>query len=87
MSLLKAFVRNRFSYVIPKSGRYILILDRSEAMLKNDRWTLLHKTLHNFVAALPEGSEVSIVTFADVAVMNLSPTVVTEWNRYIIMIF
>ena len=87
MSLLKAFVRNRFSYVIPKSGRYILILDRSEAMLKNDRWTLLHKTLHHFVAALPEGSEVSTVTFADVAVMNLSPTVVTEWNRYIIMIF
>ena len=71
----------RFSYVYPKSSRYILILDRSQSMLNNDRWTLLHKTLHHFISAIPEGSEVSVVTFTQTAVMNLSPTVVTEWNR------
>ena len=71
----------RFTYVSPKSCRYILLLDRSESMLLKDRWTLLHRTLHHFIAAIPEGSEVSVVTFNEAAVMNLSPTVVTEWNR------
>ena len=59
-----------------------MLLDRSETMLLKDRWTLLHRTLHHFIAAVPEGSEVSVVTFNDAAVMNLSPTVITEWNRF-----
>ena len=47
--------------------------------LTEEKWDFLH--LANFAFLTLEGSEISVVTFAQAAVMNLSPTVVTEWNR------
>jgi len=82
---ISSFFHSRFTYIISKPSRYVLLMDRSLSMMTNDRWSLLRKSLLHFISAIPDGAELSIVTFSQQAVMNLSPTVVTEWNRYLFL--
>ena len=71
----------RYNLIYPKKSRFILVLDRSKAMVEYDRWEILHKAINEFITMLPIGSELSIVTFSKNAVMHLPPTLVTETNK------
>ena len=69
-----------FDYIVPKSNRYVLLLDRTPAM--ETRWTAVKRAFFRFINNLPVGSELSIISFdADEATVNLPPTVVTDSNR------
>ena len=70
-----------FNYIVPRTSRYVLLLDRSSSMGVNGRWTTIQRSLYRFVSYLPVGSELSIITFGKTADLNLPPTVVTDTNR------
>jgi hypothetical protein len=70
-----------FNYVVPRTSRYVLLLDRSSSMGQNGRWTTIQRALYRFVSYIPVGSELSIITFGKAADINLPPTVVTDTNR------
>lgn len=70
-----------FNYIVPRTSRYVLLLDRSSSMAVNGRWTTIQRALYRFVSYLPVGSELSIITFGSTADLNLPPTVVTDTNR------
>ena len=70
-----------FNYIVPRTSRYVLLLDRSSSMGINGRWTTIQRALYRFVSYLPVGSELSIITFGKTADINLPPTVVTDTNR------
>lgn len=70
-----------FNYVVPRTSRYVLLLDRSSSMGLNGRWTTIQRALYRFVSYIPVGSELSIITFGTTADINLPPTVVTDTNR------
>ncbi len=70
-----------FNYVIPKSNRYVLVLDRTSVMNVNNRWTNIKRAFYRFIQYLPTGSELSIITFGSEANLDLPPTVVTDSNR------
>lgn len=77
----KEFAGPKFRYIVPKSSRYVLLLERSSIMNVNDRWTNLRRALYRFIQYLPTGSELSIITFGSEAKVDLPPTVVTDLNR------
>ncbi len=77
----KDSVSPSFNYIIPKSNRYVLVLERTSVMNINQRWTNLRRALFRFIQYLPTGSELSIVTFGNEAKVDLPPTVVTDTNR------
>ena len=71
-----------FDYIVPKSNRYVLLLDRTSRMEVNGRWTTVKRAFFRFINNLPVGSELSIISFdSHEAVVNLPPTVVTDSNR------
>ena len=71
-----------FDYIVPKSNRYVLLLDRTSMMGIKDRWTNIKRSFFRFISHLPVGSELSIISFDnEEAVVNLPPTVVTDDNR------
>lgn len=70
-----------FNYIVPKSSRYVLVLERSSTMDINNRWTTIKRALYRFIQYLPTGTELSIVTFGTEAKVDLPPTVVTDANR------
>ena len=70
-----------FNYIVPRTTRYVLLLERSSSMGVNGRWTTIQRALYRFVSYLPIGSELSIITFGKTADINLPPTVVTDTNR------
>ena len=70
-----------FNYIVPRTSRYVLLLDRSSSMGQNGRWTTIQRALYRFVSYIPVGSELSIITFGKTADINLPPTVVTDTNR------
>ena len=71
----------RFRYLVPKSSRYAVVLERTSLMNANGRWTNVRRAFYRFLSYLPAGAEVSIITFGKEAAMNLPPTVVTDANR------
>ena len=52
-----------FKYIVPKSRRYVLLLERSSIMDVNERWTNIRRALYRFIQYLPTGSELSIISF------------------------
>ena len=77
----KEFESPVFKYIVPKSRRYVLLLERSSIMDVNERWTNIRRALYRFIQYLPTGSELSIISFGIEAKVNLPPTVVTDTNR------
>ena len=72
----------KFEYIVPRSSRYVLLLDRTSVMGINGRWTNIKRAFFRFINNLPVGSELSIITFdGQGAIVNLPPTVVTNINR------
>ena len=70
-----------FQYVVPKSSRYVIVLERTSIMNINQRWTNIKRALYRFIQYLPTGSELSIISYGTEATVNLPPTVVTEANK------
>ena len=71
-----------FDYIVPRSNRYVLLLDRTSMMGVNGRWTNIKRAFFRFINNLPVGSELSIISFdSKEAIVNLPPTVVTDNNR------
>ena len=72
----------KFEYIVPRSSRYVLLLDRTAIMGINGRWKNIKRAFFRFINNLPVGSELSIITFDGLgAIVNLPPTVVTNINR------
>ena len=59
----KEFESPVFKYIVPKSRRYVLLLERSSIMDVNERWTNIRRALYRFIQYLPTGSELSIISF------------------------
>ena len=70
-----------FRYLVPKSSKYTLVLERTSIMSANGRWRNVRRAFYRFLNYVPAGAEVSIVTFGKEAALNLPPTVVTDANR------
>ena len=79
-----------FTYILPGPKLYVLVLDRSSSSsntdldLENDsrNWEVLQQALFQFIAKLPTGSSLSIISYGgEDAQMNLPPTLITEKNR------
>ena len=77
----KEFKAPKFNYVVPKSSRYVIVLERTSIMNINQRWTNIKRALYRFIQYLPTGSELSIISYGTEATVNLPPTVVTEANK------
>jgi hypothetical protein len=75
------YVPPTFEYVVPKSSKYTIVLERTSTMNANGRWTNVKRAFYRFLNYLPVGSEISIVTFGKEAALNLPPTIVTDANR------
>ena len=71
----------QFRYLVPKSSKYTVVLERTSIMNANGRWKNVRRAFYRFLNYLPVGAEVSIITFGKEAAMNLPPTVVTDANR------
>ena len=72
----------KFEYIVPRSSRYVLLLDRTSIMGINGRWKNIKRAFFRFINNLPVGSELSIITFdGQGAIVNLPPTIVTDSNR------
>ena len=70
-----------FRYVVPKSSKYTVVLERTSIMNAGGRWKNVRRAFYRFLNYLPVGAQVSIITFGKEAAMNLPPTVVTDANR------
>ena len=70
-----------FRYLVPKSSKYTVVLERTSIMNANGRWKNVRRAFYRFLNYVPVGAEVSIITFGKEAAMNLPPTVVTDANR------
>ena len=68
-------------YQIPARKRFVIVLERSNSMGLNNRWSLLHGELFRFISTLPNDSEVALITFGSTAALTLSPTLLTSENR------
>lgn len=77
----KEAVDPTFNYVVPKSSRYVILLERTSVMNVNSRWTNIRRALYRFIQYLPTGSELSIISYGSEAKVDLPPTVVTDANR------
>jgi hypothetical protein len=76
------FITPAFSYQVPARRRFVIVLERSNAMGLNSRWSLLHGELFRFIASLPaEEAEVAVVTYGKTASLTLAPTLLTQENR------
>ena len=64
-----------FNYIVPKSSRYVILLERTSIMNINDRWTNIRRALYRFIQYLPTGSELSIISFGTESKVDLPPTV------------
>ena len=68
-------------YQIPDRKRFVIVLERSNSMGLNNRWSLLHGELFRFISTLPNDSEIALITFGSTATLTLSPTLLTSENR------
>ncbi|CAB4065492.1 CLCA3_4 [Lepeophtheirus salmonis] len=67
-----------FTFISPQKDLLTLILDRSS----RSHWDLLQKALFQFIARLPIGAYLSVITYGSQdASMNLPPTLITSANR------
>ena len=81
-TLAKEATDPKFEYIVPRSSRYVLLLDRTSIMGTNGRWKNIKRAFFRFINKIPVGSELSIITFdAHGAIVNLPPTIVTNINR------
>ena len=71
----------KFTYVLPRSSRYAIVLERTASMDVNGRWTNIKRSLYRFIQRLPIGSQVTIITFGKEATINLPSTILTDTNR------
>ena len=73
----------RFSYALKKKTlSLILVLDLSQKMEQDNRWTRTRDALFRLVSHMPIGSELGIITVgSNRANVNIEPTVVRESNR------
>ena len=71
----------KIQFLLPRSTRYTLVLERTAAMDLNNRWTNVKRALYRFIQYVPVGTEISIITFGKDASLNLPPTIVTDANR------
>lgn len=72
-----------FKFVLPKSRLFVLVLDRSVGPEQEDgdKWEVLQQAMLPFIAKLPMGNQLSIITFTDDdAHLNLPPTTINEDN-------
>jgi len=66
-------------YVTSSQSRYVLVLDLAH---EADTWTNIKRSLWRFIAMIPEGSSLSIVSVQeDTSSVLLFPTVVTDGRR------
>lgn len=74
------FVKPEIKFVMPlDTKRVILILDQSPSM--TDKWKSVLAATFQFINSLREGTELSIISFADDATIHLEPTRVEGGNR------
>ncbi|QQP50938.1 Uncharacterized protein FKW44_012114, partial [Caligus rogercresseyi] len=67
-----------FNFIYPQKELLTLILDRSQT----SHWDLLQKALFQFIARLPLGVYLSVITYGTKdASLNLPPTLITSANR------
>jgi len=74
------FVKPEIKFVMPlDTKRVILILDQSPTMA--DKWKSVLAATFQFINSLREGTELSIISFAETATIHLEPTRVEGGNR------
>lgn len=74
------FSRSQIEYVVPSdTERVILLIEQSQGMA--NLWSAILSSTFQFINALPEGSELAIITYGAEATIHLQATRVVGGNR------
>ena len=78
------YTEPQFKYALTAAAtgpHYVLVLDLSQRMEFASRWRNIKRSLMRFIANIPTGAMLSIITFGREGSLVLPPTVVTPFNR------
>ncbi|CAL8087785.1 unnamed protein product [Orchesella dallaii] len=70
-----------FSFVTAKTSRVLFLLDRTQSMNQNNRWTNLRRSLYRMFHHVPAGVELGVISFTNVSAVSLPLTVASAHNR------